>query len=30
LKPGRYVLLLEARAGRKLRDVSDALTVTLR
>lgn len=30
LKRGRYVLLLEARAGKKLRDVSDALTVTLR
>jgi hypothetical protein len=30
LHRGRYVLLLEARAGRKLRDVSDALLVTLR
>jgi hypothetical protein len=29
-KRGRYVLLLEARAGKRLRDVSDALTVTLR
>jgi hypothetical protein len=30
LKRSRHVLLLEARAGTKLRDVSDALTVTLR
>jgi hypothetical protein len=30
LHPGRYVLLLEARSGQKLRDVSDALVVTLR
>ncbi len=30
LRRGRYVLLIEARAGRKLRDVSDAITVTLR
>jgi hypothetical protein len=30
LKRGRYVLLLEARVGKKLRDVSDALVVSLR
>jgi hypothetical protein len=30
LRRGRYVLLIEARAGRKLRDVSDAITVRLR
>lgn len=30
LRRARYVLLIEARAGRKLRDVSDAITVKLR
>jgi hypothetical protein len=30
LRPGRYVLLIEARSGNRLRDVSDRIVTTLR